>query len=127
MPSNSKAEPSQRQLRVGEQLRQILSELLKRGHFRSEVLMDLGAYVTVTEVRPSPDLRNATAYIVMHDRSNMGAALPALNEEVHFFQKEINRMLKMKFTPRLRFVEDQSYDEANRIESILRNISRKDS
>jgi ribosome-binding factor A len=62
MRSHRSAEPSQRQLRVGEQLRHIIAETMQRGHFHHEVLMNSG--ITVTEVRVSPDLKNATAYVI---------------------------------------------------------------
>ncbi len=56
--------PSQRQLRVGEQIRHIIAKTLQKGHFRDEILIDASADITVTEVRPSPDLKQATAYVI---------------------------------------------------------------
>lgn len=114
--------PSQRQRRVGEQIRHIIAESLQRGHFQSEILVKESHTVTVTEVRPSPDLRNATAYIMTLGGFNIDEILPALNEEAQSFQKEINRKSNLKFTPRLRFVTDDSFEEANRIEEILRDL-----
>lgn len=114
-------QPSQRQLRVGEQIRHIIAETLQRGHFKHPVLLD-GGKVTVTEVRVSPDLKQATAYVLSLGGSNMEEILPALNDEAPAFQKEINRQSEIKFTPKIRFKIDESFDAAQRLESILGNI-----
>ncbi len=114
--------PSQRQLRVGEQLRHVISETLQRGHFRSELLIEEAHNITVSEVRTSPDLRQATAYVMSLGGLHIEELLESLNEESNLFQKEINRKLDIKFTPRVRFVTDQSFDEAQKIENILKNI-----
>ena len=115
--------PSQRQLRVGEQVKQIISETMRRGHFRSEVLLD-SALVTVTEVRVSPDIKNATAYVMALGGTNMDTLLKALNEEASVFQKDIGRQITTKFTPRVRFVKDESFEYGEKIENILRDISK---
>lgn len=120
-----KSEPSQRQLRVGEQLRHIIAETLQRGHFHDEALLDTGK-VTVTEVRVTPDLKNAKAYVISLGGLQMDEILPALNESAPQFQKEINRQSNLKFTPRVRFVLDTSFDEAQRIDDLLRDISQSD-
>lgn len=117
--------PSQRQLRVGEQIKQIIAETLLRGDFANPVLMD-APHVTVTEVQASPDLRNATAYVIAHENDNLDAFLIALNEEAKQFQKEINRQATMKFTPRITFKHDKAFEKANRIESLLDNITYSD-
>ncbi|MCB9989009.1 MAG: 30S ribosome-binding factor RbfA [Rhodospirillales bacterium] len=114
--------PSQRQLRVGEELRHVMSDVLRRGHFHSEILLNESHNVTVTEVRPSPDLKHARAYVMALGGVHLGKLLEALNEEHHTFQKEINRVTNLKFTPRVKFVEDESFEEAQRIESILNNL-----
>ena len=117
--------PSQRQLRVGEQLKQIIAETLQRGDFANPVLMD-APHVTVTEVRASPDLRNATAYVIAHENDNLEDFLEALNHEHKQFQKEINRQANLKFTPRITFRRDQAFEKANRIESLLNKITYSD-
>lgn len=114
--------PSQRQLRVGEQLRHMIAETLQRGHFDDEALLDQAASVTVSEVRVSPDLKKAKAYVIALGGRNMDAILPALNEAAPYFQKEINRKSELKFTPRITFVLDASFDEAQRIERILDSL-----
>ncbi|MDP7142432.1 MAG: 30S ribosome-binding factor RbfA [Alphaproteobacteria bacterium] len=118
--------PSQRQLRVGEQIRQTLAEILQRGNFDHPILLDHASEITVTEVRPSPDLKNATAYIIGLGGHSAEHFLPALNESTSYFQKEINNKLKLKFTPRLKFVYDNSYDQGTRIDNILSTISYAD-
>lgn len=117
--------PSQRQLRVGEQIRHIIAETLQRGHFNHEALLD-GGKVTVTEVRVSPDLKNATAYVISLGGSNMEEILPALNEEHQTFQKEINRQSELKFTPRIKFKLDDSFEEARKIDEIISGLHYSD-
>ena len=111
---------SQRQLRVGEQLRHIIAETLLRGHFHNTALLDGG--ITVSEVRVSPDLKHAKAYVMTLGGKNLEAVLEALNEETHEFQREINRQTNLKFTPKVKFVEDTSFDEASKIDNILKNL-----
>ncbi len=118
-------QPSQRQLRVGEQIKQIVAETILRGHFSHPILIDT-PQITVTEVQASPDLRNATAYIVVHDSEDLEGLLDALNGEAKMFQKEINRQSNLKFTPRLNFRNDKAYEKANRIDSLLHSITYSD-
>lgn len=125
MPSHRSSEPSQRQLRVGEQIRHIVAETLQRGHFQHEVLLDAGK-VTVTEVRVSPDLKNATAYVLQLGGGDMGELVDALNEEHQSFQKEINRKTDLKFTPRIKFKIDDSFENAQRIDALLDSIHYSD-
>lgn len=114
--------PSQRQLRVSEQLRHILAETLQRGSFADPLLFDKSGHITVAEVRVSPDMRHATAFISMLAAQDIDPVLKALNESAHVFQHDINQKIKMKFTPKVRFVIDDRFDKAGRIENILRNI-----
>jgi ribosome-binding factor A len=119
------AEPSQRQLRVGEQLRHIIAETMRRGHFHDAILLDAGR-ITVTEVRVSPDLKNATAYVMALGGEDMDKILPALNEAAPVFQKDIGRQSTTKFTPRVRFKIDDTFEHAQRIEDLLRDIDTSD-
>lgn len=118
--------PSQRQLRVGEQIRHIIAETLQRGHFHDAVLLDAASLVTVTEVRPSPDLKHATAYVIPLGGKDIEHILPALNEAAPEFQKEINRKANLKFTPKLRFKSDDSFDEAQKMDALLDNLHYSD-
>ncbi len=116
--------PTQRQLRVGEQIKHIIVEMLQRGKFSDALLFDAGHMVTVTEVSVSPDLKQATAFIIKLTGSEMGSMLTALNSEAHAFQKEIAKRLQTRFTPKLKFVGDDSFEKSARIEEILHNLPK---
>jgi ribosome-binding factor A len=111
--------PSQRQLRVGEMLRHALAELLRRDEIRDPDL--LGVSVTVTQVKPSPDMRHATAFVEPLGGKNAKAVVDALNRHKGFIRGEIGHQIALKFTPDFRFVEDTSFAEAERIESLLKS------
>lgn len=114
--------PSQRQLRVGEQIRHIVVETLRRGHFNTPALFEATGRVTVSEVRVSPDMRHATAWVMSLGGVGMEEILPALNESAYIFQKDINRGLGMKFTPKIHFEKDDSFEEADKIERLLHTL-----
>ena len=126
MPRHKASEPSQRMLRVGEQLRHVISETLRQGNFDDALLFDASANITVTEVRVSPDLKHATAYVLFLGGGNMDEILPALNDSAQVFQKDVNRKLGLKFTPRVRFVGDNTFDKALRIETLLGQLPEQD-
>ncbi|MFT4026707.1 MAG: 30S ribosome-binding factor RbfA [Novosphingobium sp.] len=108
---------SVRLLKVGEQVRHMLSELLLRGEVHDEVL---GAHsVSVTEVRMSPDLRLATVYVKPLLGANEEAVLKALRTNTAFFQREVAGRLKLRNAAKIRFMPDESFDEAARIERLL--------
>src|ERR1700742_4558607 len=111
--------PSQRQLRVGEMLRHALSEILSRSDIRDPDLD--GVSVTVTQVRPSPDMRYATVYCEPLGGQNAKQIVTALNRHKGFLRGEMGRRIAIKFTPELRFVEDESFAEAQKIETILKS------
>ena len=110
---------SVRVLKVGERVRHILSELLARGEAHDEVLT--AHSVSVTEVRMTPDLRNAKAYVKPLLGEDEGAVLKALRTNTAFFQKEVAKRLGLKFAPKLNFQSDESFDEAERIERLLKD------
>lgn len=112
-------------LRVAEQIKEVIAQSLMRGHFHSPVLMDASS-VTVTEVRVSPDLKHATAYVISLGGQNMEEILPALNEEAFSFQKDINRQTQLKFTPKLQFRMDDTFDKVSRLEDIMHGIKYSD-
>lgn len=111
--------PSQRQLRVGEMLRHALSQILRRSEIRDPDLE--GVSVTVTQVKPSPDMRHATVFVEPLGGRNAKQIVAALNRHKAFLRGEMGRMIELKFTPELRFVEDQSFAEAQKIEDILKS------
>jgi ribosome-binding factor A len=114
--------PSQRQLRVAEQVRHILSETMQRGKFTDMVLYENAVNVTVAEVRMSPDMKHARAYVMTLGGKDMDIILPALNAAHGLFQKALAQKLTMKFTPRVHFVTDDTFDEAEKIDNLLRRL-----
>ena len=111
--------PSQRQLRVGEELRHALAEVLAQGNIRDPEIKDLS--ITVTEVRISPDLRNATAFVTPLGGSHMAEAIEGLCRAAPFFRGQIARKVDLKFVPNLKFEADTSFDHASRIDRLLQN------
>ena len=124
--SNQQSGPSQRQLRVGESFRHIIAETMTRGHFHDAILLDVASKVTVTEVVPSPDLRQATAYVISLGGGDMEAILPALNNNANVFQRDINAQSNLKFTPKVRFKEDTSFEKAQKLDALLNTIEYSD-
>ena len=110
---------SQRQLRVGELVRHALADLLMRGEVHDPVIE--GHLITVPEVRMSPDLRLATAYVKPLLGANEEAVLKALRTNTAFFQREVAGRLKLRFAAKLKFLSDESFDEAERIDALLRD------
>jgi ribosome-binding factor A len=108
---------SVRLLRVGEQVRHILSELLARGEVHDDVLTSHS--VSITEVRMSPDLRHATVFIKPLLGANEEAVLKALRTNTAFLQKEVASRVQLKYAAKLKFLADDSFDEASRIEGLL--------
>jgi ribosome-binding factor A len=108
---------SVRLLRVGEQFRHILSELLARDEVHDDVLNSHS--VSVTEVRMSPDLRHATAFIKPLLGANEEVVLKALRTNTAFFQKEVASRVSMKYAAKLKFLADDSFDQASHIEDLL--------
>ena len=110
--------PSQRQLRVGEEIRHALSEVLGEASLRDPDLA--GAAITVTEVRLSPDLKNATAFVMPLGGAGLEVKVAALRRAAPFLRGELARRLKLRFTPRFGFEPDLSFDNAGRIDALLR-------
>ena len=115
----SNKEPSQRQLRVGQEIRRIISAEIERGEVRN--LQGIDTMVTVTEVTVSPDLKYATAYIMTLNGKNLGLVLEMLNEEAWVFKKQIGAKLQLRYTPDVNFRVDDTFTEVDRIEKLLRN------
>jgi ribosome-binding factor A len=116
-PPSSKSAPSQRQLRVGELIRHVLAEMLTRGEIHDEVLTT--HVVTVPEVRMSPDLKLATIYVVPLGGKDVEPVLGALARHKRFIRGEIAHAVNLKFAPDIRFMKDESFDEASRIDQLL--------
>jgi ribosome-binding factor A len=117
--SDARGGPTQRQLRVGEALRHALAEVLRENEIRDADLE--GVSVTITQVKPSPDMRYATVYCEPLGGENAKVIIAALNRHKGFLRGEMGHLITMKFTPDLRFVEDESFAEAQKIETILKS------
>src|SRR4029079_9573887 len=109
---------SQRQLRVGELIRHELAEMLSRGDVHDPVIE--AHMITVPEVRMSPDLRLATIYVMPLGGRDEDEVLGALERNKRYMRGEIARRVNLKFAPEIRFRIDERFDEAERIEKLLR-------
>jgi ribosome-binding factor A len=110
--------PSQRQLRAGELVRHALAEVLARGEVHDPVIQ--GHMITVPEVRMSPDLRQATVYVMPLGGRDEKDVVAALERNKKFLRGEVARRVNLKFAPEIRFRLDERFDEAERIEKVLR-------
>ncbi len=111
--------PSVRILRVGEQVRHVLADILQRGDVHDEVLSK--HMVSVTEVRMTPDLRHATAFIKPLLGRDEEAVLKALRTNTAYLQREVAKRVKTKNAAKLKFIIDESFDEGSHIEQLLRD------
>jgi ribosome-binding factor A len=111
--------PSQRALRAGELVRHALAEILSRGEVHDPVIET--HLITVAEVRMSPDLRLATIYVMPLGGHDENAVLAALDRNKRFLRGEIAHRVNLKFAPEIRFRIDERFDEAQRIEDLLRS------
>lgn len=109
---------TQRQLRVGEEVRHALAHLLERGELRDPELA--GETVTVTEVRISPDLRKATVFVMPLGGDRVDTVVGALARARPFLRRRVAAEVNLKFVPELKFVADPSFDEAGHIDALLR-------
>ena len=108
---------SQRQLRVGEELRHLLAELLRPGELRDPALRE--ANVTVTEVRLSPDLRNATAFVMPLGGEKAEEIMAGLRRSAPFLKARLARMVELRHVPNIAFAFDNAFDSAARISALL--------
>ncbi|KQT32023.1 ribosome-binding factor A [Sphingomonas sp. Leaf412] len=113
-----KPEKSVRSLRVGEQIRHVLSEILQRGDVHDETLAR--HMVSVTEVRMSPDLRHATAFVKPLLGRDEEAVLKALRTNTAYLQREVAARVQTKFAAKLKFLADDSFDEGSHIDALLK-------
>ena len=118
MPRGQKP-PSQRQLRVGEELRHIIANIIERGDIRDPDLA--GRAITVTEVRISPDLKNATVFVVPLGGGEVELVVKGLKRARSFIRHEVARQVDLRVAPDLFFEADISFDEASKIDALLRS------
>jgi ribosome-binding factor A len=110
---------SVRLLRVGEQVRHALSEVLMRGDVHDEVLASHP--VSVTEVRMSPDLRHATVFVKPLLGADEAEVIAALKRNVRYIRGEVSKRVNTKYAAMLKFLPDESFDEGTHIDSLLRS------
>jgi ribosome-binding factor A len=116
--SEKTAGPSVRVLRVGEEVRHALSGVLARGEVHDPVLQS--HLVSVTEVRMSPDLRHATAFVKPLLGKDEDEVIKALRTNTAYLQREMAKAVKLRFAPKLKFIADESFDEGSHIDTLLR-------
>ena len=116
--SGKEKAPSQRMLRMGELVRHALAEIFSRGEVHDPVLET--HVITIPEVAMTPDLRHATAYVMPLGGKDVNAVIAALNDNKRFLRGEIAHRVNLKFAPEIRFRADERFDEAERIEKLLR-------
>lgn len=116
--TEQQGERSVRTLRVGEQVRHILSEILQRGDVHDDTLAS--HLVSVTEVRMSPDLRHATVFVKPLLGKDEEVVIKALRTNTAYLQREVAHRVKMKYAAKLKFLADESFDEGSHIDSLLR-------
>ena len=113
--------PTQRQLRVGEEIRHSIAWALERGEVRDHAIV--GVAITVTEVRISPDLKNATAFVTPlggGDKEAVKAVIDGLNRAAPFFRRMIAKQLELRAVPRINFIPDVSFDKASEMDALMR-------
>lgn len=115
----SRSAPGQRQLRVGERIRHILAEVLLRGELFDPVLAQ-ASLITITSVEVGPDLKHATAYIMPLGGKNADEIVHALNRAQGYFRSQVAPELEMRFSPKISFRIDHSFEQAQHIEKVLR-------
>lgn len=113
------AGPTQRMLRVGELVRHELSSLFARGEIEDDALV--GKVITVPEVRMSPDLKLASAYVMPLGGEGAAEVVAALNRHHRFIRGQVAPRLDLKFAPDFRFFVDETFDEFGRIDALLRS------
>ena len=109
--------PSQRQLRVGETIRHALAEIMERETFKDPDLA--GVSITVTEVDPSPDLKQATVFVMRLGGGEMKPVLAGLDRVKSFLRREVSKRVRLRHVPDLKFHSDTTFDEAQHIEELL--------
>jgi ribosome-binding factor A len=114
---SARSAPTQRQLRIGELIRHKLAEMLVRGDIHDDVIAS--HVITVPEVRLSPDLKLATAYVVTLGDTDTAAVIEALMRNRRYIRAEVAQAVNLKFAPDIRFRRDETFEEASRIDQLL--------
>jgi len=120
MPRSTSSGPSQRQLRVGEQVRAALTQIFQRGEVRDPIVEN--SVISVSEVRMSPDLKIATAYVTPLGQADHAELVAALNRNARFIRGRLAPALRqMKYMPEVRFRDDTSFENFQKIDELLRS------
>ncbi|OAP41420.1 ribosome-binding factor A [Sinorhizobium glycinis] len=120
MTRSTSSAPSQRMLRVGEQVRAAITQVLQRGEVRDPLIEK--TVVSISEVRMSPDLKIATAYVTPLGVADHAAVIEALNKHAKFIRGRLGPQLRqMKYMPDVRFRDDTSFDNYQKIDALLRS------
>ena len=123
MPRHSSRLPTNRQLRIGELIRHSIAEELLKGFYIEGLSSQLS--VTVTEVKLSPDLKKATAFIMPLAGKNSKEIIKALDGLAPRLQGKVSRSLGLRHTPEIKFENDNTFDNVDRIETLLKRVSKK--
>jgi len=115
---------SQRQLRVGEMIKQALGNIFMRGEAKLPNIET--SNITVTEVRMSPDLKTAKAFVLPLGGKNANKIIDALKECSFIVRKTLSKKISMKFLPKLLFVKDESFEYAEKIENLIKKTNRQE-
>ncbi|MBQ9034813.1 MAG: 30S ribosome-binding factor RbfA [Alphaproteobacteria bacterium] len=110
-------ELSQRQLRVGQEVRKVIAEAIEQGEVRSPEIAE--AFITITQVVMSPDLKYATVYLMTLNGKNLGVVLEQMQAEKWLFKKLVAAKLKLRFTPEINFRVDDTFDEVDRVNKLM--------
>ncbi len=110
-------ELSQRQLRVGQEVRKVIAEAIEQGEVRSPEISE--AFITITQVIMSPDLKYATVYLMTLNGKNLGVVLEQLQAEKWLFKKLVAAKLKLRYTPDINFRVDDTFDEIDRVNKLM--------
>lgn len=112
-------EPSQRQLRVGQEIKRILADFIQRGEIRN--LESIGTIVTITEVSVSPDLKYASVYLMTLNNEHLQEVIDALQLAANYLRKQLSAKMQLRYTPELVFKVDHSFEQVDKIEQLLRD------
>lgn len=110
-------ELSQRQLRVGQEIKKVIATAIEQGDVRSNEISE--TFITITQVIMSPDLKYATVYLMTLNGKNLGVVLEQLNADKWVFKKLVAAKLKLRYTPEINFRVDDTFDEADRINKLM--------
>jgi ribosome-binding factor A len=114
---SARSAPTQRQLRIGELVRHKLAEMLARGEIHDDIIAS--HVITVPEVRLSPDLKLASAYVVTLGGDDSAVVIEALNRNKKYIRAQVAQAVNLKFAPDIRFLRDETFEEASRIDQLL--------